>query len=134
VIYLNSNEREGFDYVHTFVLQLWRRRDPETGSNMPGGLTYLKLARGQPEFSIAETLNRYFYKHEEPTAARGTVLYGVDDGGKPPASLPLGRTFPSAFNESAGSKVVLKRIKNPSEEEKTIIDQLLEDVLPHGYA
>jgi hypothetical protein len=134
VIYLNSDERDGHEYVHTFVLQLWRRRDPETGSNMPGQLTYLKLARGQPEFSIAETLNRYFYKDADPIATRGKVLYSVDDEGAPKASLPLERTFRLAFNASAGSKVVLRRTKGQSEEEKVIIDQLLEDVLPHGYA
>lgn len=134
LIYLNSDERDGYDYTHTFVLQLWRRRDPETGSNMPGELTYLRLARGQPELSISETLNRYFYKDTDPIATRGKVIYGVDDEGKPKASLPSERTFRMAFNASAGSKVVLRRTKDTSEEENFIIDQLLEDVLPHGYA
>ncbi|MGE4069851.1 MAG: hypothetical protein AB7E72_01595 [Lysobacterales bacterium] len=134
VIYLNSEVHDGYDYTHTFVLQLWRRRDPESGSNMPGRLTYLKLTRGQPEFSIAETLNRYFYKDDDPITRRGPVVYGIGDEGKPMAELPVERKFRLAFNASAGSMVVLKRTKDTSEEENIIIDQLMEDVLPHGYA
>ena len=52
VIYLNSDEREDADYCHNFVLQLWRRRDPESDSKMPGALIYLKMEKNQPEFAV----------------------------------------------------------------------------------
>lgn len=38
------------------------------------------------------------------------------------------------FNQYAKSNVLLTRCAEPISEEKLIIDQLLEDVLPHGYA
>lgn len=138
VIYLNSDDLEDHDYYHTFVLQLRRRQDPESGSTMPGELAYIKLARNQPTFSISNALNRYFYKESDPIASRGGVVYDIetDEEGKQTirSKLPLERKFKSAFNASAGAKIVLKKVNNPIPEENEIIDQLLEDVLPHGYA
>jgi len=48
--------------------------------------------------------------------------------------LSAKQTFKFAFNSTAGSSVLLKKNKSPIAEEEKIIDQLLEDVLPHGYA
>lgn len=139
VIYLNSEELPDYDYCHTFVLQLWRRRDPESGSTMPGELTYLKLAKNQPEFSISTTLNRYFYKESDPIASRGGVRYDIERNPETgetrlTSQLPIEKKFKLAFNAAAGAEIVLKKVKNPIPEEDEIIDQLLEDVLPHGYA
>ena len=48
--------------------------------------------------------------------------------------LPVERRFKLAFNAAAGAEIVLKKAKDPIPEEQEIIDQLIEDVLPHGYA
>lgn len=45
---------------------------------------------------------------------------------------PIPGTF--GFNKKANSAVLLKKNRSPVPEEEIIIDQLLEDVLPHGYA
>ena len=138
VIYLNSEELPDHDYCHTFVLQVWRRRDPETGSNMPAELTYLTLKENQPKFSISSVLNNYFYKDSDPIASRGGVTYSINENNKTgeqsiKSKLPMERTFRWAFNSTAGNTIILKKSKNPIPEENEIIDQLLEDVLPHGY-
>lgn len=101
VIYLNSEASPDYDYCHSFVLQLWRRKDPETGATMPGELTYLTLAKHQPEFSVSNVVNQYFYKSSDP---------------------------------AVGDAVILRMSRDPIPEETEIIELLLEDVLPHGYA
>ncbi len=68
VIYLYSKERAEHDYYHHFALQLWRRKDPLTGSVMPGDLSYLTLSKHQPEFLISNVVNQYFYRSEEEEA------------------------------------------------------------------
>lgn len=125
-IYLNSQEAEGCDYIYSFVLQLWRRRDPESGSAMPGELVWLTDTRNQPEFSISGYLNEYFYKNTGPGAPsdQENVTRIMD------ASEAIGDKFRSKFSQA----VVLKKNRHPIPEEIQIIDQLLEDVLPHGYA
>jgi hypothetical protein len=122
-----------------FVLQLWRRRDPQTGSNMPGELTFLIDGKDQPEFSISSVLNQYFYKSDDPIVTRGGVKYEATtnpetDEMELRGKLTAKQTFKFGFNEAAGSTVLLKKNKSPFPEEDKIIDQLLEDVLPHGYA
>ncbi|MBV1928171.1 MAG: hypothetical protein KUG81_01490 [Gammaproteobacteria bacterium] len=139
VIYLNSDELKEYDYCHMFVLQLWRRRDPQTGSNMPGELTFLIDAKDQPEFSISNVLNQYFYKNTDPIVTRGGVKYEATTNPETEETelrgkLSAKQTFKFAFNSTAGSTVLLKKNKSPIAEEEKIIDQLLEDVLPHGYA
>jgi|GEM_PF-1278963 len=139
VIYLNSDELAEFDYCHMFVLQLWRRRDAQTGSNMPGELTFLIEGKDQPEFSISSVLNQYFYKSTDPIVTRGGVKYESvtnleTEQTELRGKLSAKQTFKFAFNSMAGSTVLLKKSKNPIAEEEQIIDQLLEDVLPHGYA
>ncbi|WP_317931934.1 hypothetical protein [Halioxenophilus sp. WMMB6] len=139
VIYLNSDELKEYDYCHMFVLQLWRRRDPQTGSNMPGELTFLIDGKDQPEFSISSVLNQYFYKSDDPIVTRGGVKYEATtnpetDEMELRGKLSAKQTFKFGFNEAAGSTVLLKKNKSPFPEEEKIIDQLLEDVLPHGYA
>ena len=74
VIYLNSEERQEYDYCHSFVLQLWRRKDPETGSTMPGELTYLVAAKHQPEFLISNVVNQYFYRSTDPVVGDAVTL------------------------------------------------------------
>ena len=101
VIYLNSEDNPDCDYCHSFILQLWRRKDPETGITMPGELTYLTLGKYQPELSLSNIVNQYFYKSSDPTR---------------------------------GDAVILKISRDPIPEEMEIINSLLEDVLPHGYA
>lgn len=139
VIYLNSDELEEYDYCHMFVLQLWRRRDPQTGSNMPGELTFLIDAKDQPEFSISSVLNQYFYKDTDPIVTRGGVKYEATTNPETEATELRGRlaakqNFKFGFNSKAQSTVLLKKNDSPIAEEEIIIDQLLEDVLPHGYA
>lgn len=139
VIYLNSDELKDYDYCHMFVLQLWRRRDPQTGSNMPGELTFLIDGKDQPEFSISSVLNRYFYKDTDPIVTRGGVKYEATVNPETEATelkgkLSAQQTFKFGFNKKANSAVLLKKNKSPVPEEEIIIDQLLEDVLPHGYA
>ncbi len=139
VIYLNSDEPEEYDYCHMFVLQLWRRRDPQTGSNMPGELTFLIDGKDQPEFSISSVLNKYFYKDTDPIVTRGGVKYEATTNPETEQTelrgkLSTKQTFKWAFNSTVGNTVLLKKNKSPIAEEEKIIDQLLEDVLPHGYA
>jgi len=139
VIYLNSDELEEYDYCHMFVLQVWRRREPETGSNMSGELTFLINGKDQPEFSIASVLNQYFYKTTDPIVTRGGVKYETAVNPETQQTELRGKfstkqTFKFAFNTKAGNNILLKRNKSPIAEEEKIIDQLLEDVLPHGYA
>lgn len=74
VLYLNSEERESADYCHQFVLHLWRRKDPETGSTMPGELIYLTLSKNQPELSISNVVNQYFYKSTDAVAGDAVIL------------------------------------------------------------
>jgi hypothetical protein len=74
VIYLNSEESPDYDYCHSFVLQLWRRKDPETGTTMPGELTYLTLAKNQPELSVSNVVNQYFYKSSDPAVGDAVIL------------------------------------------------------------
>lgn len=136
VIYLYSEEAEEYDYLHMFVLQLWRRRDPETGSNMPGILTYSTSEKDQPRFSISSVLNRYFYKDTDSIVSRG----GANSKPKTrPATetielrggLSINRKTHRAYK---GKAVYLKKNRHPIAEEEKVIDLLLEDVLPHGYA
>lgn len=147
VIYLNSDELKEYDYCHIFVLQLWRRRDPQTGSNMPGELSFLIDAKDQPEFSISNVLKQYFYKDLKYKANASKDLqdfakhYETED-------VELSEEFPEVWSglqqvKSAlassrvsltKSPVLLKKNKSPFPEEEKVIDQLLEDVLPHGYA
>lgn len=139
VIYLNSDELPEYDYCHMFVLQLWRRRDPETDTHMPGELTYLTLGKDQPEFSISSVLNQYFYKNTDPIVTRGGVKYEATTNPDTQETELKGRLstkqkFKWAFNSTVGNTVLLKKNRSPIPEEEIIIDQLLEDVLPHGYA
>lgn len=139
VIYLNSEELKEYDYCHMFVLQLWRRRDPQTGSNMPGELTFLIDGKDQPEFSISRVLNQYFYKDDDPIVTRGGVKYETTinpetEETELKGKLSTKQIFKFAFNSTVGNTVLLKKNKSPFPEEEKIIDQLLEDVLPHGYA
>ncbi|MES9972516.1 MAG: hypothetical protein ABW092_20975 [Candidatus Thiodiazotropha sp.] len=139
VIYLNSEDIPDHDYCHTFVLQLWRRRDPESGSAMPGELSYLTLGKNQPEFSISSVLNRYFYKETDPIVSRGGVVYDVSQNEETgdneiTGKIPTRNLFKWAFNSTAGNAIVLRRQHDPIAEENEIIDQLLADVLPHGYS
>jgi len=101
VIYLNSADINTPDYCYNFILQLWRRRDPKTGSQMFGQLIYLTAKEHPPEFSVATTISQYFFQANESDTA---------------------------------DIVVFRTQRNPIAEETTIIDTLLEDVLPHGYA
>jgi len=71
-------------------------------------------------------------------ASKGEVIYGIKDdpdtGKNEIASeLSLKKKFRWAFNSTAGNKVVLKKTHNAIPEEIEVIEQLLEDVLPHGY-
>jgi hypothetical protein len=137
-IYLNSDEHPDCDYCHTFVLQLWRRRDPETASNMPGELIYLKLEKNQPEFSISEVINSYFYKREGQSTARDDILQAIDGTQELPPNAEgeaLSRALRrrSAVEEAPSNAVILRKQPRPIPEEEQVIDQLLEDVLPHGY-
>lgn len=138
VIYLNSEDVPEYDYCHTLVLQLWRRKDPESGSAIPGELTYLTLGKNQPELSISSVLNQYFYKNSDPIVSRGGVLFDVthnEETGENEikGKIPTKNIFRWAFNSSAGNTIVLRKNHDPIPEENEIIDQLLEDVLPHGY-
>jgi hypothetical protein len=47
--------------------------------------------------------------------------------------MPIERKFKLAFNAATGAEIVLKKTKNPIPEENEVIDQLLEDVLPHDH-
>lgn len=138
VIYLNSDDLDDHDYYHTFVLQLWRRRDPESGSTMPGELAYIKLAKNQPTFSISSALNQYFYRECGVIASRGGVVYDVHTDAEGNTRITSQRSMEKRPQHEpstvAGEKIVLKKVRNPLPEENEIIDQLLEDVLPHGYA
>lgn len=138
VIYLNSENLPEYDYCHTLVLQLWRRKDPESGSSMPGDLTFLKLGKDQPELSISSVLNQYFYKDSDPIVTRGGVVFDVTYNAETgeneiTGKIPTKNIFKWAFNSTVGNKIVLRKKHNPTSEENEIIDQLLEDVLPHGY-
>lgn len=139
VIYLNSDEREDAKYCHNFVLQLWRRRDPESDSKMPGALIYLKMAKNQPEFAISKLINSYFYKQPDPVGARGDLLYALEPGIETARLKKTGSyaeltKFKWAMDITENNAVILKKVKVPLPEENEIIDHLLEDVLPHGYA
>ncbi len=139
VIYLNSNDREDSDYSHNFILQLWRRRDPESDSKMPGALIYLTLEKNQPQFSISSRINRYFYKEPVPLGAQGDFLHALDSDlesarYKKTGSYSKVNQFDWGLDVSNDNSVTLKRAKDIFPEEEQIIDQLLEDVLPHGYA
>lgn len=139
VIYLNSDEKEECDYCHNFVLQLWRRRDPESDSKMPGGLLYFSLKKNQPEFAISNRINSYFYKESAPLSAQGDLLFALEPDFetaryKQEKSLAEVKHLSWAADASEKTAVFLKKIRSPLPEENEIIDQLLEDVLPHGYA
>ncbi|MCU7839802.1 MAG: hypothetical protein KZQ94_10550 [Candidatus Thiodiazotropha sp. (ex Troendleina suluensis)] len=139
VIYLNSDEREDADYCHNFVLQLWRRRDPESDSKMPGALIHLKMKKNQPEFAVSKIINSYFYKEPDPVGARGDVLYALERGLETARLKKTGSyaeitKLKWALDITENNAVILKKAKTPIREEEEIIDQLLEDVLPHGYA
>jgi hypothetical protein len=139
VIYLNSDEKPDCDYCHNFVLQLWRRRDPESDSKMPGGLLYFSLKKNQPEFAISNRINSYFYKEAAPLSAQGEVLFALEpdyDSAKYKQSHSLSHISSLGWAAEASDKnaVFLKKTPRPLPEENQIIDQLLEDVLPHGYA
>lgn len=101
IIYLNTEQRDRYDYCHLFYLQLWRRRDPETASTMPAELTFLTEGKKQPELKTSNVINQYFYKAEETHLDQALIMRRQGD------------IFP---------------------EEAAIMDLLLEDVLPHGYA
>lgn len=67
VIYMDSTEKNGCDYCHTFILQLWRRRDPETGTQMSGQLVYLTAKKHQPEFLITAAFGESFFHAHQVT-------------------------------------------------------------------
>jgi len=139
VIYLNKDEREDADYCHNFVLQLWRRRDPESDSKMPGALIHLKMEKNQPEFAISKVINSYFYSEPDPVGARGDVLYALEPDlemarYKKTGSYAEVTKFRWATSITENNAVILRKSPHSIPEEIEIIDQLLEDVLPHGYS
>lgn len=138
VIYLGQDEREDADYCHNFILQLWRRRDPESDSKLPSGLIHFTAGRNQPEFAISNIINQYFYKEQAPLGADGDFLFALEPDMesaryKKSGSQAKVNRFNWAAEAGHSNSVMLKRVKYPIPEEEEIVDQLLEDVLPHGF-
>ncbi|MEW8350851.1 MAG: hypothetical protein AB2687_21300, partial [Candidatus Thiodiazotropha taylori] len=129
--YLYSEEVKEFDFYHTFLLQLWRRRDVNTGSTVPGELTYFTLGKDQPLFSISNLIHQYFYESSDlEFVSRKSVPADTLEAGTERTLEIVGRLAGNAANSN---KIVHKKKHEPLPEEEAIIDQLLEDVLPHGY-
>lgn len=76
---INSEEVENYGYCHSFVLHLWRRKDPETGSAMPGELSYLIDGKKQPEFSVSNVVNQYFYHTTDANMNKAVRLRHTSD-------------------------------------------------------
>lgn len=106
VIYINSQMRMGCEYSHLFLLQLWRRKDPNSGITIPSEMYYYTFYFGhknhQPEFSISKVINQYNYKLSDSTMM--------------------------------DQQIILRISQDRIPEETEIMALLLEDVLPHGYA
>jgi hypothetical protein len=139
VIYLNSVEKEGSEYCHNFILQLWRRKDPETDSKLPACLYHITDRKRQPEFAISQVINSYFYKEDVPLGAKNDLLHALEPSiesarAKRTQSNPAITNFNWAENVSEANSVMLSHPGETFPEEMKIIDQLLEDVLPHGIA
>lgn len=139
VIYLNSVEKEDCEYCHNFLLQLWRRRDPESDSKLPSCLYHLSSQKRQPEFAISQVINSYFYKEDIPLGASNEFLHAIDSDvftarAKRMDINPAILKFNWAENVSNKTSVFLTHPDEVFPEEMEIIDQLLEDVLPHGIA
>ena len=84
-------------------------------------------------------INSYFYKEPDPVGARGDILYALEPGletarYRKTGSYSEATKFRWALSVSENNAEVLRKAKHPIPEESEIIDQLLEDVLPHGYA
>lgn len=139
VIYLNSVEKDNCDYCHNFILHLWRRRDPESDSKLPSCLYHVTSQKRQPEFAISSVINSYFYKEALPLGASNDVLHAIEPDittarAKRTHANPAISQFNWAENVSDKTSILLTHPDETFPEEIEIIDQLLEDVLPHGIA
>lgn len=73
-IYLKSQVHPEFKYCHKYLLQLWRRQDPETGSLVHSELAYLTIGKKQPKLTVSAVINQYFYKEDKPDMEQRLVL------------------------------------------------------------
>lgn len=138
-IYLGSFDSLGFDSCHMFVLQLWRRRDPQSSSNMPAELSFMTEKVHQPNFLIPEKIDHYLYKQIDYTLSKNDEI--VDRSRTIDESVNIKNVYSRwvhhyeyEFQDMRAAAILLAKGNIPSVQEEKIIDQLLEDVLPHGYA
>jgi hypothetical protein len=105
---------------------------------MPGELSYLTCGKNQPQLTISNVLNQYFYKDNDPVASKDRMIREVkinhETGEAELAQeLPVDKQLTWPSGASARYNIELKKSAS-FEQEQEIIDQLIEDVLPHGYA
>ncbi|GJM04770.1 MAG: hypothetical protein DHS20C09_07610 [marine bacterium B5-7] len=102
-IYIQSSEHDDLDYCHDFILQLWGRRDRNSGMPLTAQLTFLKQTQNQPEFGVSTQVEEYLQENEKLSSTNRFMT-------------------------------LIRAVAGPESEEGLIFDQLLEDVLPHGYS
>lgn len=94
------------DEINRFLLPVWRRKDPKTGSTLESSLICCRISKDCHSLSVSHNTRHYFYGFDEPSEPRGPAVF-----------------------------VGLTRIPHDKLEGRNrILDMLLENVLPHGAA